>query len=313
MRHRVPALLVLACLVGFLACDEGPLPRPKDPGPVIDDVPVVVFPDAGPTDPGPRPDPGTEPDTQDDVVPPDAATPDTVTPPDAPTDSGGTDPGAIDPGCIRQCVGRECGPDGCAGFCGSCTSPSVCNFSEGKCICVPECGSRVCGDNGCGGSCGSCPDGLACDEGSGKCGTSGPCPSVSASDQKYTCDLNPVVFSSRNGQSPNGSSVVFYGGSCQRYATGAEKVYRFIAPQSGPVTITMNGSGGASPLPAELDVYLLEGATCSGANCLMWSHDGFTFDAVQGTTYWLVVDATATVDLQYYMKLEMSWCAELVQ
>jgi hypothetical protein len=64
--------------------------------------------------------------------------------------------------CVPGCIGRNCGPDGCGSLCGSCPCPS-CEVSEtacspsGICVCAPDCEGRVCGPDGCGGLCGSCP------------------------------------------------------------------------------------------------------------------------------------------------------------
>lgn len=67
--------------------------------------------------------------------------------------------------CIPDCVGRQCGPDGCGGSCGDCDATRVCR--GGNCICEPDCAGRQCGDDGCGDSCGECEVGSVCD--GGKC------------------------------------------------------------------------------------------------------------------------------------------------
>ncbi|MBM4354284.1 MAG: hypothetical protein FJ109_10895 [Deltaproteobacteria bacterium] len=54
-----------------------------------------------------------------------------------------------------NCLGKECGDDGCGGTCGSCAPPSL-PCVAGKCICTPNCSGNQCGDDGCGGSCGQC-------------------------------------------------------------------------------------------------------------------------------------------------------------
>ncbi len=57
--------------------------------------------------------------------------------------------------CVPQCLGRNCGPDGCGGLCGVCGDGQVCD--GGVCVeCVPDCGDAECGPDGCGGECGSC-------------------------------------------------------------------------------------------------------------------------------------------------------------
>ena len=65
--------------------------------------------------------------------------------------------------CSANCVGKQCGDDGCGGSCGLC--PEGQNCQNGICSggCVPSCLNKQCGDNGCGGSCGACPEGSACE------------------------------------------------------------------------------------------------------------------------------------------------------
>jgi hypothetical protein len=56
--------------------------------------------------------------------------------------------GAIDEGlagcatCPRSCAGRDCGDDGCAGSCGSCTAPATCD-AGGHCV-APACPIQGC-------------------------------------------------------------------------------------------------------------------------------------------------------------------------
>lgn len=109
--------------------------------------------------------------------------------------------GLCEADCVQECAGKECGPDGCGGFCGLCSNYGECS-PEGTCepcqpdcegkecgpdgcggwcsgpigecyltcgkacvdgVCVVDpCGSKECGDDGCGGSCGTCPDGESC-------------------------------------------------------------------------------------------------------------------------------------------------------
>jgi len=68
--------------------------------------------------------------------------------------------------CAPVCDGRECGPDGCGGTCGSCQGNQLC--VDGSCGCVPDCQGRECGSDGCGGTCGTCGAG-PCDDQSGHC------------------------------------------------------------------------------------------------------------------------------------------------
>jgi hypothetical protein len=66
-------------------------------------------------------------------------------------------------GCTPNCSGRLCGSDGCDGSCGSCDFNEYC--ADGACVCIPDCRYAVCGTDGCGGSCGDCPDDLVCQQG----------------------------------------------------------------------------------------------------------------------------------------------------
>ncbi|MBT9556692.1 MAG: hypothetical protein IV100_11720 [Myxococcales bacterium] len=66
------------------------------------------------------------------------------------------------PECIPQCSGKNCGPDGCGGICGSCGATETCNPS-GVCECVKLCAaSNGCGSDGCGGTCGTCTGNGVC-------------------------------------------------------------------------------------------------------------------------------------------------------
>ncbi len=61
--------------------------------------------------------------------------------------------------CTPDCVERECGADGCGGFCGT-SSIGECpkaneECEEGQCVCKPDCTGRECGSDGCGGLCGT--------------------------------------------------------------------------------------------------------------------------------------------------------------
>jgi hypothetical protein len=60
-------------------------------------------------------------------------------------------------GCVPDCAGKECGYDGCGGYCGQCPYPQNCE--AGKCVCTPWCQTKgyLCGSDGCGGQCGTCP------------------------------------------------------------------------------------------------------------------------------------------------------------
>ena len=82
----------------------------------------------------------------------------------AETDSSDLDIQEVDDVCIPDCDKKECGDDGCGGFCGECTGLQD-QCVDGLCLCQPDCEGKDCGDDGCGGSCGECPDPLTCDDG----------------------------------------------------------------------------------------------------------------------------------------------------
>jgi hypothetical protein len=86
---------------------------------------------------------------------------------------GGGDNGT----CTPSCTGKQCGPDGCGGVCGTCTD-GTCNDS-GQCIgndcpgsIATTCAGKQCGSDGCGGVCGTCPAGQTCNA-EGLCETGG--------------------------------------------------------------------------------------------------------------------------------------------
>lgn len=72
--------------------------------------------------------------------------------------------------CVPQCDGRECGLDGCGGFCGECTEEGKFFCNDGICgaQCEPRCDGKTCGPDGCGGECGVCANGQVCQ--AGNCG-----------------------------------------------------------------------------------------------------------------------------------------------
>ncbi|MBS3122663.1 hypothetical protein J4434_07320 [Candidatus Woesearchaeota archaeon] len=63
--------------------------------------------------------------------------------------------------CTPNCQGKQCGTDGCGGFCGQngansalevkCSGDKQC--INNMCICQPNCFGKTCGDDGCGGLC----------------------------------------------------------------------------------------------------------------------------------------------------------------
>jgi hypothetical protein len=68
--------------------------------------------------------------------------------------------------CTPDCTGKDCGDDGCDGWCGDCEDGTSC--VAGKCkACEKSCTGKDCGDDGCGGQCGECAEGETCT--AGKC------------------------------------------------------------------------------------------------------------------------------------------------
>lgn len=80
-------------------------------------------------------------------------------------DSSMVCPGEV--GCLASCTGRECGSDGCGGFCGTCAADQTCvNYlCVATNVCTPNCTGKVCGADGCGGDCGYCNTLQTCQSG----------------------------------------------------------------------------------------------------------------------------------------------------
>jgi len=95
--------------------------------------------------------------------------------------------------CTQDCSGIDCGNDPICGLsCGICTPPDNC--VNGLCLCLLDCIGKDCGGDGCGGSCGTCPDGQNCENGVCKSGGGGPCICSGCGSCGGTCSgncLNP--------------------------------------------------------------------------------------------------------------------------
>jgi hypothetical protein len=78
--------------------------------------------------------------------------------------SGLTDALTDDTACTADCLGKDCGDDGCGGTCGECSDGKECT-DFGQCACIPDCEEKACGSDGCGGVCGDCGIGHVCDAG----------------------------------------------------------------------------------------------------------------------------------------------------
>jgi len=123
--------------------------------------------------------------------------------------------------CVPNCVGLQCGSDGCGGSCGTCPAGQTCNSSD-QCAstCVPQCSGKQCGSDGCGGTCGSCPIGDACN-GNGQC--SGTCTPQCSGKQCGSDGCGGTCGTCPSGQSCNASS------QCAPATTGT------VGPNGGTV------------------------------------------------------------------------------
>lgn len=84
-----------------------------------------------------------------------------------------------------------------------------------------------------------------------------------------------------------GSTDQIDGYACNSYNySGPEYAYSFVAPTSGTYSVTLSDES------AETDLLLLEAGegNCDPMNCLDWDFDTLTFDALEGATYYFVVD-----------------------
>lgn len=86
------------------------------------------------------------------------------------------------PDCTPNCLGKDCGEDGCGGECGYCNLPPfgegyICNEITQLCEeCTPNCDGRECGPvpNGCGENCGECIEPEECNMLTFTCGMCTP-------------------------------------------------------------------------------------------------------------------------------------------
>ena len=183
--------------------------------------------------------------------------------------------------CVTNCVGKQCGDDGCGGSCGTCSNGAICNSFMGQCIggCVPDCQWKECGDNGCGGSCGSCLPGSVCNTKLFKCDANcqPDCAGKQCGDDgcEGSCGTCPADTICEAGQCTGGQSCkdggkngtetdVDCGGACPPCGLGKA----CLQPNDCTSKVCQNGFCGAAPT---CDDYAKNGnetdVDCGGMDC----------------------------------------------
>ncbi len=150
--------------------------------------------------------------------------------------------------CIPYCSGKECGTDGCGGWCGFCEDGFDCD--NGKCVCIPNCENKECGSDGCGNLCGVCPPAFTC-------------------TPWGTCDCTPDCVNKECGNDGCGGSCGFCPPN-QEYCTENGSCLPFKCQPGamecdGNTPLICADNGEWMPLgscPA--------GSFCSGGACLPW-------------------------------------------
>jgi hypothetical protein len=158
--------------------------------------------------------------------------------------------------CLPACSGKQCGPDGCGGVCGTCSGATTC--SSGQCVCVPSCSGKQCGSDGCGGTCGTCASGTSCSNGKCVCtpncgyktcgpdgcgGTCGTCTSAQYCEGNYSLcvDCSPEC---------NSYSTASVGSNDNCYAWGQHYDCKYCNSSCGVSgrMVTCNGTTNPPPL-----------------------------------------------------------------
>ena len=105
-----------------------------------------------------------------------------------------------------------------------------------------------------------------------------------------------------------------YGCNVDEAYTGREYTYTFVAPYTGTATVSLSEDH------PSLDVLIIEAVdeTCDPANaCLDWDMETLTFDMVEGSTYYVVVDGVLeysggyTIGMSCVAAMEMSCTDEI--
>ena len=140
----------------------------------------------------------------------------------------------------------------------------------------------------------SCDDGVDDDgDGSIDCldsdcfGASDACQPACVPDTAAAAELLCPIDNDFYSNDDTGSTNVITGYSCAPYTySGPEYVYTYVATANGEITVTLDDES------AETDVLVLEdqGLGCNPASCIATGLSSATFDAVDGNTYYIVVD-----------------------
>lgn len=218
---------------------------------------------------------------------------------------GGDNETSCNDGSDNDCDGSvDCGDSDCTAS-ATCTE-FVCddgrdNDSDSRADCLDsDCAGESCGDFGrtCSGTSCSCPGGSTeiCDNARDDncnglvdedCEPVLVCPSPSS----LSCG------SSIRGTTEGGPRNISNMGCNAVGVAGPEASYRFTAPSSGDVTITLDGDGGLYP---DLDLAIVgaTGTDCDYASdCIRWgwgstNDEEETFRASAGTTYYVIIDTS---------------------
>lgn len=185
--------------------------------------------------------------------------------------------------------GFECGP-GCPGEeCGTCGDGAYCTDAQTCATC--SCDGRDCGDDGCGTSCGVCTGaGEACNQ-AGQCVVVPTC----SPGAELSCAAVPETISAST--TAGSSTISSYPGCTDWDESGPELAYPFTPSCDGPVTAVF-----AEAPAADLDILVLRDY-CAGLSCVAAGDASVTFDALEGESYFIVVDGYGGESGDFTLKL----------
>ncbi len=161
----------------------------------------------------------------------------------------------VDEPCLSQCAGRECGPDGCGGSCGSCDLNTFCD-AAGQCVADSSAKGNTCAN-------------------------------------PFTADSFPIVFEGTSRHASDNYSYGEDACPGRSWADGTgshDQVLRFVAPTSGTIVAEVSAGYGGGAYIVE-DCRAID-STCLGAGNSYWEGPGsFQAEVVGGRTYFLIVEA----------------------